>query len=152
MPNRKNGTVNVEYMYTIKIIPKDAIKSILPLLRKLNPNIDEDTLKNRLDQMLIQGYECVGVYDDKVLIGISGMWFLTKYYVGKHVEPDNVFILPEYQGKGIGKLLINWIFEYAKSKGCVASELNCYIDNKAGHKFWKNHGYDIIAYHFQKEL
>ncbi|EQD69526.1 GCN5-related N-acetyltransferase, partial [mine drainage metagenome] len=39
-----------------------------------------------------QGYQCAGLYDDGRLIGICGLWILTKYYVGKHIEPDNVVI------------------------------------------------------------
>ena len=118
----------------------------------LDNSIDANTLEARLDEMIAQGYQCVGVYDENELIGISGLWTLTKYYVGKHIEPDNVFILPKYQGKGIGELLLDWIFDYAKSIGCNASELNCYIDNDKAHKFWKNRGYEIKAYHFQKKF
>ena len=139
-------------MYRIELIQKGRIKVILPFLQQLNPKISFEVLKIRLKEMVASGYECVGVYDQDKLIGISGMWFLTKYYVGKHVEPDNVYILPEYQGKGIGKLLMNWIFEYAKSKGCESSELNCYIENKEGQKFWMNQGYELIAYHYQRKL
>ena len=139
-------------MYTISLMPNSNIDSILPLLQELNPKVDLQTLKSRLGDMLQSGYECVGVYDQNKLIGISGLWFLTKYYVGKHVEPDNVYILPEYQGKGIGKLLMNWIFDYARSKGCVASELNCYVNNTSGQKFWLDQGYKLIAYHYQRQL
>ena len=139
-------------MYTIELISKQSIAGIISLLRQLNPRISSEVLKQRLDQMITSGYECVGVYDQGILIGISGIWFLTKYYVGKHIEPDNVYILPEYQGKGIGKLLLNWIFEYAKSKGCEYSELNCYTENKEGQKFWTNQGYELIAYHYQRKL
>jgi diamine N-acetyltransferase len=63
-----------------------------------------------------------------------------------------VFILPEYRGKGIGEKLMEWIYAYAKSRGCVASELNCYVTNNGGQKFWINEGYKILAFHFQKQL
>lgn len=139
-------------MYNIQLIPKDKILSIIPFLQQLNPKISKSTLEQRLQDMIQSGYECVGVYEHKKIVGISGLWFLTKYYVGKHVEPDNVYILPEYQGKGLGKLIINWIFEYAKSNGCMASELNCYTDNKKGQKFWNQMGYELVAYHYQKKL
>ncbi len=136
----------------ISLIEKEKMGSIISLLEKLNLKISNEILKTRLRDMILQGYQCVGVFDNDRLIGISGIWVLTKYYVGKHVEPDNVFILPEYQGKGIGKLLMNWIFDYAKSIGCVASELNCYTKNAAGQRFWKQQGYEVVAYHFQKQL
>ncbi len=139
-------------MFTIQLIPEEKLDCILPVLQRLNSKIPVEVLKMRLVDMINSGYECVGVYDQDTLIGISGMWFLTKYYVGKHVEPDNVYILPEYQGKGIGKLLICWIFDYARSKECVASELNCYLENTEGQKFWENQGYERIAYHYTKKL
>ena len=139
-------------MYSIKLIPEKEIEMILPLLEQLNPNIGIEILKERLKSMVQSNYECVGVFHKNRLIGISGLWFLTKYYVGKHVEPDNVYIFPEYQDKGVGTMMLNWIFEYAKTKGCEASELNCYAKNKNGQKFWAKQGYELIAYHYQKKL
>jgi len=139
-------------MFEIKLIPSGNIYSIVPLLKILNEKIAEETLNRRLDEMVKQGYECVGVYDRDKLIGISGLWILTKYYVGRHIEPDNVIILPEYRNKGVGELLMKWIFDYAKTKGCVASELNCYVVNEGGHKFWFNHGFKILGFHFQKKF
>jgi len=136
--------------YTIKLIAKSKIYSILPLLKVLNDKIPEKTLKTRLDEMTKQGYKCVGVYDGSKLIGISGLWILTKYYIGRHIEPDNVVILPEYRDKGIGALLMQWIYEYSKKMGCVGSELNCYVTNRGGQKFWFEEGYKILGFHFQK--
>ncbi len=139
-------------MINIQLIPKESLGSIIPMLRILDPNIPEKILFERLDAMKVNNYECVGVYDNNKLIGISGLWFLAKYYVGKHVEPDNVIIHPDYQSQGIGDRLMEWIFEYAKSKGCIASELNCYVSNKRGVKFWERHGYKTIGYHMQKKF
>lgn len=134
-----------------ELIQKDNINSIIPLLKLLNENISENILKSRLDSMLQEGYQCVGIYLHEKLIGICGLWILTKYYVGKHIEPDNVMILPEYQNQGIGKKLFQWIDNFAKQNGCVASELNCYVGNKKAHKFWEDEGYEVIALHFQKK-
>ena len=139
-------------MYTIKLIDTDKIYTIIPLLRVLNEKIEEDILKQRLEDMIRQGYQCVGIYDEDALAGISGMWFLTKYYVGKHIEPDNVIILPQHRGKGLGEQLMKWIYEYARSQGCIASELNCYVSNHGGQKFWINEGYRVIGFHYQKML
>ncbi|WP_405382154.1 GNAT family N-acetyltransferase [Maribacter sp. LLG6340-A2] len=138
-------------MYTIDFIKNENLGGIIPFLELLNPKIGKVTLKERLNEMIAQNYQCIGVYDGGKLIGISGIWVLTKYYIGKHVEPDNVCILPEYQGKGIGRQLSDWIFDYAKSIGCEAAELNCYLGNVAGHKFWEQQGYEKVAYHFQKK-
>jgi len=134
----------------IKLIEAKNIYTIIPLLQLLNKNIAEEVLKVRLDEMIKQGYLCVGIFDKEKLIGICGLWILTKYYVGKHIEPDNIIILPEYQNKNIGTKLMVWIEKYAKEQGCLASELNYYVGNKDAHRFWEKEGYDVIALHFQK--
>ncbi|MEI6411617.1 MAG: GNAT family N-acetyltransferase [Bacteroidota bacterium] len=139
-------------MYQLSLISNESMHTIIPFLQLLNSKIDEEILKSRLDDMIQQGYECVGVYDQGKLIGISGLWTLTKYYVGKHIEPDNVIIHPDYRGKGIGELLMQWIYEYGRLKGCVASELNCYVVNNDGIRFWMNQGFKMIGFHFQKNL
>lgn len=139
-------------MYTIVFIEEKDKEVIIPFLNNLDPSISVGILNERLIEMFSNGYQCIGIYEGSKLIGISGLWVLTKYYIGKHVEPDNVFILPEYQGKGIGKQLMEWIFNYAKSIDCKGSELNCYTKNESGQKFWKSQGYQMVGYHYQKRF
>lgn len=102
--------------------------------------------------MAAQSYQCAGCYLDGQLIGICGFWMMTKFYVGKHIEPDNVFILPEYRRLGYGRQLLEWVYAYGKEQGCIASELNCYISNETGNAFWEQEGFVKIGYHYQKPL
>lgn len=139
-------------MIGFQFIEGSKIYSIIPLLKILNNTISDDILKQRLDEMLTQGYRCIGIFHKDTLIGICGIWILTKYYVGKHIEPDNIIILPEYQNQKIGTKLMAWIYAYAKQNDCIASELNCYVGNEQAHKFWRKEGYEVIALHFQKKF
>ena len=102
--------------------------------------------------MVQQSYECLGVFYGEELVGISGLWIITKYYIGKHIEPDNVVVHPDHRNKGLGEQMMQWIYDYGKQKGCVASELNCYVSNEKGHKFWFRENYKILGFHFQKTL
>lgn len=135
-----------------ELLPKTAIKRIIPLLRVLNDKISEEVMEERLIEMFDKGFICLGVFDGDKLIGMSGLWILTKYYVGRHIEPDDVVILTEYRGQGIGEKMMEWIYNFAKEQGCVASELNCYVTNSAGQKFWANEGYKIVGFHYQKKF
>lgn len=137
-------------MITFNFIEEDNIYSIIPFLHMLHENISETVLRERLDEMIKQNYKCIGIFDEKRLIGVCGIWILVKYYVGKHIEPDNIIILPEYRNKKIGMKLMQYIYEYAKNHNCIASELNCYISNEEGKRFWEKEGYKAIGYHFQK--
>jgi diamine N-acetyltransferase len=146
-------------MYEIRLIPEKDIKTIIPLVHILNGE-DEALLLERLEVMMQNNYQCVGVYDtstslstsNEKLIGISGLWTLTKFYNGKHLEPDNVVILPEYRGKGIGELMMAWIDNYAKENNYEFIELNAYVENLKAVEFWKKTGFYIRGHHFQKPV
>lgn len=139
-------------MVEFRLIDSSNLSSIIPLLRILDISIETEILEQRLEKMNSQGYQCVGIYDGENLVGACGLWFLTKYYIGDHVEPDNVILLPDYRNLGIGVQLMQWVHNYAKANGCVASELNCYISNESGRKFWEGEGYQAIGLHYQKKL
>ena len=126
--------------------------SIVPLLQVLNPAIPEGILLNRLTEMLFQGYKCAGAYSGRRLIGICGRWVLTKYYVGRHLEANNVVVAEECRSMGVGQRLLAFVHEYARTQGCLASELNCYLENGRAQDFWEKEGDRKIAVHYQKFL
>jgi len=139
--------------FSFKIIDKEDINSVIPLIQKLTQNANSNALlKERFASMVKESYECAGVFDGNKLIGICGMWFQTRHYAGKSMEVDHVYIEEAYQGKGLGKQFFKWLYNYAKSRGCNISELNTYVQNYASHKFYYNEGYKIYGYHFYKTL
>ncbi|NER12435.1 GNAT family N-acetyltransferase [Leptobacterium flavescens] len=139
--------------FVFKQIPQEEIEIILPLVQKLtNYKYPDELLLGRIREMAGQNYECVGIYDGDKLIGCSGLWFMTRHYAGKSVEADHVYIEEDYRSKGLGKKFFQWIYEYAKNKGCEAVELNTYVNNHPSHKFYYNEGFAIYGYHFFKKL
>lgn len=135
-----------------KFIDKENIAVILPLMRLINTTTPDKVLEERVIEMAHQNYKCLGVYDGDKLIGICGLWFMTRHYCGKSMEPDHVIVAEEYKNKGLGNQLFEWLFEYAKSQGYEASELNSYVENTRSHKFYYNLGYEIKGFHFVKKL
>lgn len=142
-----------EIKITIKSIPSSEIFSIIPLLQKLgNYKVSEALIKERLQEMTQQNYECLGIFDTEKLIGTCGLWFQTRHYAGRSLEMDHVIIDDAYRGYGIGKLLVEFVSDYAKKKFCNWIELNSYVHNFPSHKFFYNQGFVAKGYHFVKEL
>ena len=137
----------------IKIIPSSDILSILPLMQKLeNYSVPEEIAKERIQEMSQQNYECLGVYDADTLIGICGLWFQTRHYAGRSLEVDHVIIEDSYRNLGVGKMLMEFVYDYARNKSCKWVELNTYVHNFPSHKFYYNQGFVAKGYHFVKEL
>ncbi|MEL0457472.1 GNAT family N-acetyltransferase [Flavobacteriaceae bacterium SZ-1-7] len=137
-----------------KIIEKENINLVIPLVEKLNDyKIPFDILEQRFSEMVLsENYECAVIFDKEKLIGVSGLWFCTRHYSGKSLEVDHVVIDENYRGQGLGKAFFDWIYKYAKTKGCEAVELNTYVSNYKSHKFYFNEAFKILGYHFLKKL
>jgi GNAT superfamily N-acetyltransferase len=132
-------------------IAKEDILDIIPLLQTINTKKPSDILKQRVVEMSkLPNYECIGLYIDENLIGISGLWYSTRHYIGKTVEVDHVVIDAALRGKNLGKQFFKWIYEYTNNKGYEAVELNTYTGNTKSHKFYHNEGFDIYGFHFLK--
>lgn len=140
--------------FIFKIIDDKDIDSVIPLVEKLNNyQISYETLKQRFSEMIAQNnYECAVIYNGEQLIGVSGLWYCTRHYSGRSVEPDHVYIDEAYRNKGLGKQFFNWIYNYVKEKGYKAVELNTYVSNAPSHKFYFNEGFKILGFHFLKKL
>lgn len=137
----------------IKLISTENILNILPLLKQLNNFTSDEVLTQRILEMSkSESYKCVGVFVNKKLAGISGLWFLTRHYCGKTIEPDHVIINEAYRNIGLGTMLFDWIHNYAQGIGYEATELNTYIDNKKSHIFYENKGYKKLGFHYLKIL
>ncbi|WP_407556173.1 GNAT family N-acetyltransferase [Winogradskyella sp. 4-2091] len=139
--------------YQFSIISNENLDQIIPLVYELNDfKISEAILKTRFNEMKNQNYECAVISADNELVGVTGMWFCTRHYIGKSVELDHVFIKPEHRGNGLGKQFMAWINNYVIEKGCNSVELNTYVQNNPSHKFYFNEGFEILGYHFLKKL
>ncbi|MBT8295226.1 MAG: GNAT family N-acetyltransferase [Gramella sp.] len=135
-----------------KILKEDS-GCVLPYLEKLYEKPPaKELLKERLLEMFDQNYECFGIYLKDQLIGVFGLWFMTRHYAGRSCEVDHIYIEESIQGRGVGNALLEFIEEYAASKNCETLELNSYVENFRSHKFYMNAGYIIRGYHFLKKL
>lgn len=83
-----------------EIINKNNIDEVIPLVSKLNEGtVSNEILKERFAEMVTQNYECAVIYDQDKIVGVCGLWYCTRHYSGRSVEPDHVFIDEAYRGK-----------------------------------------------------
>lgn len=130
-------------------------KEMLPhwaLISQLNPAVTEDYLGEVLDDMIAHGYVMILIWDGDFCAGLSGVWVSTKIYSGKYLEMDNVVIDQGYRSKGLGKLLTDYVTQYAIEAGCRTMMLDAYLENDKAHAFYERAGFVRRGYHFIKKL
>jgi GNAT superfamily N-acetyltransferase len=145
---RMQPTPTIEFHF----IPQEERHLLIPIFRRIHPTLPEKELELILLEMYTLGYQCMAVLDGYEVIGVAGIWISSRLYVGKYLEYDHLFLLPQYRHQGIGTALIDFVNDYAQSQSCKAVELSCdiaYPENKA---FWKKMGFRVIGQRFQKRL
>ena len=136
----------------IRLLAKDELAMILPLVQELNPGVPSDVLAQRLQDMTAQGYQCAAAFVDDCCIGVAGIWLGTRFWCGRYLDVDNVIVDPTYRGAGIGQQLMDWVERYAHWEDCEIMVLDAYVTNHPAHKFYQRNGYQIVGYHFVKSL
>ena len=136
-----------------KTLTVEYLDDICKLTQHLNPDLSPSLLKERQKEMFcLPTYTCFGLFENKQLIGICSAWTTVRLYSGKQIEIDNVIINPNLQSKGYGSQFLAYIESWVKEKNCLTIELNTYVQNSRSHKFYYNHGYKVLGFHFQKNL
>ena len=102
--------------------------------------------------MSSQGYRCAAAFYEDRCIGVIGIWIQTKFYVGRHVEYDNFYVFPGYRRQGVGRMLLDYVNDFALEQGCLTAELNCDILEKRSQEFWEALGFKTIGHRYQKSL
>lgn len=79
-----------------------------------------------------------------------------KYSIHKpsYLIINTLAVLLEYQGKGIGRQLLDYAENFAKTKGLSSISLGSQFSRLSAHRFYINNGYEIIKEHkiFEKNL
>ena len=63
-----------------------------------------------------------------------------------------ICVLPEWRARGIGKLLMETVEDFARSRDCVKIEITSGKYRKSAHKFYRRSGYRTASARFVKEL
>ncbi|MCP5514184.1 MAG: GNAT family N-acetyltransferase [Spirochaetales bacterium] len=91
--------------------------------------------KDRPDEVVVKSIDnsyCIGAYLDGKQVGFARIVtdFSTMYYLAEF------FVVPEYQGQGVGEQLMCYIDTLEEFK-----ELRGYLTTRFAHSFYERHGY-----------
>lgn len=60
---------------------------------------------------------------------------------GKRATVESVRVDEKYRGQGIGRELMRWTIERARSEGCISLQLTTNAKREDAHRFYKNLGF-----------
>ena len=126
--------------------------NLYPFIQQLNPDMSKRDFTALMKQLIKEGFRCVGAFEGKKCLGVSGFWIGHKFYSRKHLHIDAFVVDETIRSKGVGKKLLDWLEALAAKEKCNMVVMDTYVTNTASHKFYHREGYVIAGYHFLKRI
>jgi ribosomal protein S18 acetylase RimI-like enzyme len=129
----------------------DDIREAFDTLRMLRPNCkDVDAFVEQICRLQrTSGYRLYAARNTSALVvGVVGFRFMENLMHGRHIYVDDLVILPEFRGIGIGGELLQFAIAQALAERCDRVLLDTGIDNEAAARFYINLGFKITAHRF----
>lgn len=102
-------------------------------------NLTDEELKNDLIQNLDR-LNTIVILDDDFVVGYLS-YKIKKRHIGK-LDVDQLVILEQYRGKGLGKKLMDEAKKIAAENECNRIELNCWLFNENALAMYEHIGYN----------
>ncbi len=90
--------------------------------------------------------------DGKLAGYVSGEKMEQLYRKSQWFEIDNIGVIPEFKGQGIGKQLLDAAMGWAKDKGCQKAHIICYAANKAACRFYEHAGFKNVDVTYEMDI
>jgi GNAT superfamily N-acetyltransferase len=65
---------------------------------------------------------------------------------------EDVAVDPEYQGQGVGKVMMTYAFRICKEKGCYKASLSSNMKRNKAHAFYESLGFERHGYSFRIDV
>ena len=70
----------------------------------------------------------------------------------RQVQVGNMVVDEQYRSAGVGKTMLDFIEGEGKKQGCQHFILDSRLNNTKSHDFYLREGFEIMGYHFMKDI
>jgi ribosomal protein S18 acetylase RimI-like enzyme len=107
-----------------------------------------EILDSAIEEMLAKeglGILLIAIENSQVIgfAVISFSWTLE--HGGKSAWLDELYVLPEYRGRGVGSMLVGKVIEAAKKEGCKAIDLEVEEDHRRAERLYERKGFERLT-------
>lgn len=142
--------------FQIRLCTTNDYASVFKLLKQLWADLmlDYESIEKVYEKALKSDSQkfVVGLIDNRI-IGFCSLTIKNNLWqAGNLGHIDELVVDRDFQGKGLGKKLMNEITKIAKDSSCKRIELDSAFHRREAHLFYENLGYQNRGFLFSKEI
>lgn len=128
------------------------VDKLIPVMIELRPHRTVDDLRLMILDQMKNGFQVVYVGDADQAFAVAGFRTLDMLFSGKTLYVDDLVTHTEHRKNGYAGMLMKWLIQYAKENNYDHLSLDSGHQRKDAHRLYLNHGLDITAHHFGKDV
>ncbi|MFG3349638.1 GNAT family N-acetyltransferase [Streptomyces sp. NPDC048018] len=147
-------------MKIIDLEPGDPrlASEVLPVLRELRPHLTPELFAEVYATGHGQGLRFSAAYEegtgggDGGCVGVAGWRIIVNTSSVKKLYVDDLVTKETARSTGVGHALVAHLEGHAREAGCYELNLDSGTHRTGAHRFYLRERFDIVAFHFTREL
>jgi GNAT superfamily N-acetyltransferase len=128
----------------------DEVRRCWPVFSELRPNISsEASFIERWMRQRHEGYRIVFIEENGGVRGVAGFRIVNTMAWGRFIYLDDLAVLEEHHGAGLGTALLNFVQEEARRARCASVQLNTGYHRHRAHRTYLRNGFTFDSHHAQ---
>ena len=136
----------------IRELDLKELQSVYDVLSQLRVDLSYKEFEDLIYDMRHMEYKMIGIMDKEELITYAGVAVQTNLYHKRHLYVFDLVTDEKYRAKGYGKMMLDYLLDYAKMGMCENIVLSSGFAKEDAHRFYEENGFDKKSFIFLKTL
>ncbi|PNV82451.1 MAG: N-acetyltransferase [Sulfurimonas sp.] len=136
----------------IRELDLKELVTVFDVLSQLRTELDYDEFEDLIYEMRSMEYKMIGIMDGEALICYAGVAVQTNLYHKRHLFVFDLVTDEKYRGSGYGKMMLEYLHDYAKMGMCKNIVLSSGFQREEAHKFYEKNGFAKKSFVFLKSV
>jgi len=122
------------------------------LVKQLRVALSYKEFEDLIYDMREMEYKMIGIFDNEKLITYAGVSVQTNLYHKRHLYVYELVTDEKYRGKKYGKMMLEYLHDYAKMGMCENIVLSSNLQREKAHQFYEKYGFSKKSFVFLKSV
>ncbi len=136
----------------IRELDLKELDTIYKVLSQLRTELTYKEFEDLIYDMRYMEYKMIGIIDKEQLITYAGVALQTNLYHKRHLYVFDLVTDKSFRGKGYGKMMLEYLKDYAKVGMCENIVLSSGLTREEAHAFYEKDGFTKKSFVFVKSL
>jgi len=146
--------INIWLLYGMQIreMTLKELYTVYEVVKQLRGELTYEEFEDLIYDMRHMEYKMFGILERGELVCYGGVAVQTNLYHKRHLYIFDLVTDEKHRCKGYGKMMLEYLHDYAKMAACEKLVLSSGLERKEAHSFYEREGFEKKSYLFVKNI